>query len=260
MTAADAIAKVRALLALANSANEHEAANAAAAANAIMARYRLDAAMLAEAEQAADVAAEVEPEPFRANHDAAAEREHDRMPTWYWALAWGVATANRCKPRSDGARVYFLGRPSDANAARYQLDAIANDVDRLAAAYVGRHPSHRRRALGKAFRLGATRTIADRLRTVADETAAAMRRELAGDQRALVRLDGAIARQAADAEALGAWCEDHGFTYSRPRRAVVSSREGYLAGKAAGEGVRLAGGAASLGTGPRALGKGRGAS
>lgn len=256
MTKDEAIEKVRALLALASSNNEHEAANAAARAAAIMERHRIDAAMLIEAEHEADVEAEA----FSMNRDILADRDHDRLPAWYWGLAWGIATANSTRPRRGTGRVYFVGRPSDAAASVYMLNAIANDVDRLAAAYVAAHPGRRSRAIGKAFRLGCSRTIAVRLGKVRRETADTIRGELvaAQDTAALVRLDSALARQVADAAALDAFLESGGVKYSKARKLSVSSPESYRAGAEAGKTVRLAGGAASLGAGARALPPGRG--
>ncbi len=269
MTKDEAIDKVRALLALANSTNEHEAANAAAAAAGIMARHRIEADMLIEAERADDECAEA----FEMNADLAAEREHERMPSWYWALAWGIADANGCRPwprwlptklASAGLhraqRVTFVGRPADAAASRYMLDAIANEVDRLAVEYVKRHPGGRSRALGKAFRLGCSQTIARRLRTVARETADVVRRELAaaGDTAGIARLETALVRQGSDAGALDAFLASGGVKYGTPRAPTFSSRDGFAAGKVAGESVRLTGGSAALNAGARALGKGRG--
>lgn len=256
MTKTEAMDKVRKLLALANSANEHEAANAAARAAQIMERHRLDAAMLADAEQRQIE----EDEAYERNQDIPAARAHVRMPPWYWSIAWSVAKANRCMPRSyDSAgskrRVTFMGRPSDARAAVYMLDAIANEVDRLGREYVSRLDRGAPRSAGKSFRLGAARTISQRLDASARETDTAIRGELraSGDEAGLVRLDRAIALRKSDADRLRAWAKDHGVTYRTGSGGTVSNAGAYQAGAKAGHSVRLRGGAASLGTGARAL-------
>ena len=257
MTKTEAIDKVRKLLALANSANENEAAAAAGRASDIMERHRLDAAMVAEAEQR-DVEHE---EAFSMNEDQPAERAHARMPAWYWALAWAIAEANRCKPRqrvavSQGKRaVTFAGRPSDAAAARYMLDALANETDRLGSEFVARHNASRSRAVGKSFRLGCAAAIAERLQASVADTTSKVRAELraADDQQALVRLDHAIARRTHDAARLDAFMASNGVRYRSAGAATVSSAAAFAAGGAAGQSVNLRGGVASLGAGARAL-------
>jgi hypothetical protein len=256
MTKVEAIEKVRKLLALANSANENEAAAAAGRAADIMERHRLDAAMVAEAEQC-----EIErDEPLDLNREIKSERLHARTPTWYWTLAWGVADANRCKPHHVYAgegryAVCFIGKPSDASAARYMLDALANEVDRLAVAYVARVAGRASRSAGKSFRLGAAAKIDARLRASMRETTEAVRGELAAahDERGLARLDIAIARRETDGKRLDAFLGANGIKYGAARSASVSNADAFRAGAKAGDGVRLSGGTAALGHGARAL-------
>lgn len=257
MTKLEAIDKVRKLLALANSANENEAAAAAARAADIMERHRLDAAMLAEAEQRET---EREEEAFSMNEDIRGERDHARTPTWYWTIAWGVAEANRCKPRrvplGEGRRaVTFAGRPSDAAAARYMLDALANETDRLGSEFVARHSASRSRAVGKSFRLGCAAAIAERLQASVADTTSKVRAELraADDQQGLVRLDHAIARRTSDAARLDAFMASNGVRYRSAGAATVSSAAAFAAGGAAGQNVNLRGGVAAVGSGARAL-------
>lgn len=259
MDASSAVDKVRKLLALANSKNEHEAANAAARAAQIMERYRLSAAMLAQAEQRED-----EAEPFSTNSDIRAARAHIRMPTWYWQLAWSIAGANRCKPwthdhpMTGKRRVTFLGRPSHARAAAYMLDAIANEVDRLGREYVAEIRPERRRSAGKSFRLGCIMTIDERLEESAESTEAEIRAELskAGDESGLVRLDSAIAERAREVEDLERWAKSRGMGYKSRGAPGESLTSAFLAGREAGHDVRLSGGTSSIGTGAKALPKG----
>lgn len=260
MTKTEAIEKVRKLLALANSANEHEAANAAGRAAEIMERHRLNAAMVAQAEQR-----ETEREEgFAMNEDIRCARDHARMPTWYWSLAWAIAEANRCMPRRvwsvKGQRVTvtFGGRPSDAAAARYMLDALACEVDRLGSEYVARLVRGSSRSAGKSFRLGCAAAIAERLHASVADTTSKVRAELraAGDRQGLVRLDNAVALRAQDAKRLEAFMSDHGIRYRSAGSTTVSSAQAFAAGKSAGQNVNLRGGVAALGTGVRALAAG----
>lgn len=253
----EAVTKVRKLLSLANSANENEAALAAARAAEIMERYRLDAAMVAEAEQR-EIEAE---EPFAMNVDKAGERGHARTPTWYWALAWGCAKANRCKPhhtyRAGKYAVAFVGRPSDAGAARYMLDAIANEVDRLAVVFVSKLDAGARSA-GRSFRLGAAHTIGERLKASTQETTEKVRGELAaaGDEQGLARLENALVRRTQSGRELDAFATANGVRYGAARGVSVSNAGAYAAGRTAGASVGLRGGTTSLGSGARALGAG----
>lgn len=254
MTNDKAIEKVRQLLALANSSNEHEAANAAARAAEIMERHRIDASMVAEAEQREDEREEA----LEMNTEIRAERVHKRMPTWYWTLAWAVAQANRTKPRvvyqRDTQAVTFVGKPSNAAAARYMLDAIANDVDHLAEVFVDKI-SHRTRSAGKAFRLGCAVTIDNRLKRVAQETTESIRGELqaASDESGLARLQTAIAKRDDEARELDQFLRANNVKYYSGGSTSISNGAAYRAGQQAGHSVRLSGGTAALGTGARAL-------
>jgi len=252
LTKEQALDKVRKLLALSESSNENEAATAAARAASIMAEYRLDSAMLgAQAEEAREA--------FKINvdPDALGARTTRHYVPWYWRLAWSVAEANNCLPwyvyENRMRRVAFVGRRSDALACRYMLDAISNDVDQLAAAFVRKSGT---RVVGNSFRLGCVRTIASRLSAVAQETAAAKSRELAGDTVALVKLDGALVRLREDAQQLREWNAKTNGEYSKAKPVKISSGDAYRAGQEAGKTVRLTGGAAALGGGARALKKG----
>ncbi len=251
MNTHEALEKVRKLLALANSANEHEAANAANHAAQIMERYRLDAAMLAEAEQRADARNE---EGFSSNDEMGAARKHERLPAWYWSLAWAVGSSNRARPRvNDSGRVTFFGRPMDARAAIYMLDYLANEVDRLARRYVSEH--YRPRAAGRAFRLGCVHTIAQRLATAHEDVARAKERELsaAEDLEGLRRLTVAVQRRSSEMLELDRWIRSRGFRYGAARTVRFSSASAYRDGRSAGHAVDLGGGSECLRPGPRAL-------
>lgn len=104
------IDKVRRLLRLAESANEHEAAAAAARAQELMTRHRIELAAL-------DVAGDEEVELNETPVD-----EFGRMVWWRHILASAVAEANGCRiitnRRRGSVRELLVGTRSDAELAR----------------------------------------------------------------------------------------------------------------------------------------------
>ena len=269
MNATDrAVERVRQLLALAKSSNEHEAAAAAATAAKIMEAHRIDEAMIAAAEKREHQS----DDGFSLGADNVAARAYKTTVRWYWGLAWGIATANRCMPHflfvrarsSVGSRIQtkkrvaFAGKPSDAAACRYMLDAISNDVDRLADAFVeanryGTFRSKSLRSIGNNFRLGCAARICQRLDTIANEAAAEKRRQLSGSTAALVRLDDALRLLDEQNDRLKEWLAEQQITYKngrKPAAAVIA--DAFMAGFRAGETVRLQGGRAELDEGETA--------
>jgi hypothetical protein len=188
------------------------------------------------------------------------------MPSWYWLLAWGCAKANRCSPYTvyaggeeqgrwvDRRAVTFAGRPSDAAAARYMLDLLAREVDRLAVAFVAKHGKLAARSAGKSFRLGCARKISERLKAQIRETPERIRGELkaAGDAQGLARLDNALAMRQADGQRLEGFLRANGIVYRSGAPLSVSNADAYHAGQRAGAKVQIGGGHA-LGPGTRAL-------
>lgn len=127
-----AIDKIRKLLMLARSANEHEAANAAAQAARLMAQHGIDSV------------SEMEPDvdPVGDNRDLHVEIGSGRRPVgWKWRLAWCVADNARCKPclldrtLDDGTymgkSVCFLGRRSDAELCSFLFSYMLRELKRL---------------------------------------------------------------------------------------------------------------------------------
>lgn len=182
--------RIRKLLALSRSSNEHEAAAAAARAAELMAAHQLEAATLAEDEP---------PPPVEA-HEI---ETRGQAVSWRGALASGVAYSFGCRmfwrPRREGGKLsvqlMVVGRSGDVDGVRYMYLYLSREVDRLAnRAWNGRHEHARQlesaRSWKNAFRLGAAVIIARRLREARDHAMNAAR--TAGDDqtaRALVRVE-----------------------------------------------------------------------
>lgn len=177
--------RVRKLLSLATSPNVHEAASAAALAQTLIARHRLDAWIAAEQATAED------PDPITDGRDAPLEVGR-RIRTWRVVLASALADVNGCVAYTAdlGAEraIVLLGRSRDRAAVAELWTFLVKRIEWLSATHGAGQP----RAWHDAFRVGAVQTIAERLAQVGAE----VRAELS--EAALVRLDPAVlAHQAA---------------------------------------------------------------
>jgi hypothetical protein len=134
MTSAQAVAKVAALLELARNraASPNEAAVAAAQAQAIMERHRLEQA-------------EVDAHRARGSIGEEALWSGARVPAWLLRLATGIAEANSChvllarapcrgssqSRRRSIARFLIIGSSSNVAVVRYLLAFVRHEIDRL---------------------------------------------------------------------------------------------------------------------------------
>lgn len=144
--------RVRKLLALAESPNVHEAAAAAARAQALISRHRLE-----------EWLAEAEADPITDGRDAPLEVARRKLRKWKVALAAALAEANGCvawtSVREGREAVHVAGRARDRDAVRALWDALVRRIEWLSAtAGPGRS-----RAWHEAFRVGAADAIAERL-------------------------------------------------------------------------------------------------
>jgi len=160
---AQVLARVRKLLALANSANPNEAANAAAQAQRLMDEYRLSTG---------DVSVGVDDPMTSAFIDDAGRK---RAPVWRMRLFANVAKANACFPVRVGSRMRLVGRASDVEFACYLFTHLSNEVDRLAA----REARGQGRTWANEWRNGCVTTLrerlaADRAATTSGQTAGAL--------------------------------------------------------------------------------------
>lgn len=242
--------RVGKLLRLAESANDNEAANAAAAAQRLMSEHSITIEMLGDADETDEGA--VRDRGPMGQWDALEER---RRSAWRWSLAWGIAKANGCKPWRRIARngrlvQTFIGRESDGKTCAYLYRYLVIEIDRRAKLHGGRG-----RSWILAYRKGIVTTLAKRLANARDEAADRMR-AAADTSTALVRVNDAIARIEIAGEQAAVYMGDAGLKYGRARASTVDSR-GYAAGRADGRTVSL-GGSAALGAGAKAAVRGGG--
>ena len=253
---ADILERIRKLLELSKSDNEHEAAQAAARAAELMLEHEIEEADLEAAKPVAE----------QQVHPAADEviDVDKRYVTWKGYIKSGLATAfggDTYNWHRHGRVESRVIAPAPAmQAIRYMYSYLTGEVDRLAdVAYAGEHAECRAsgvepppaRAWKSAFRVGAATVIHNRL---SEQRPKARRAALeAGKTQALAVVD----RQADAIEAYKR--KAHAWMYRKDGKerswgggstAGSSSSSGYAAGRAAGANVNLGGG--------RQLGAGRG--
>lgn len=155
--------RLRRLLALATSANPHEAAVAAARAQALIVRHRLEGWLADEAVAAAD------PIEDDRDHPIGVAR---RIRTWKRVLASAVAEVNGCVAyvvdRGPDEAIVLVGRASD----RAAVAVLYADLERRIAWLSATEGAGRDRRWHEDFRIGVVDTITARLRAVGDEVGA----------------------------------------------------------------------------------------
>jgi hypothetical protein len=221
VTPEKALDRARKLLALATSPDVHEAAAAAAQAQALITRHRL--AEFLDAERAADD----DPDPIA---DARAEPLDvaRRQRPWKVALAGALADVNACLAYTlateAGEALVLAGRARDRAAVATLWAWLLRRIEWLSAT----HGAGRPRRWHEAFRVGAVDAIAARLRAAE----AAVRDESTGT--ALAVIDQAIeARRAA----LDRFAAEH-LRLGRGRALRVDAAA-WRRGQAAGEALPL---------------------
>lgn len=226
----EVLARVRKLLALATSPNVHEAAAAAAAAQALVERYRLHAALAALNVEAGGGAAD----PITDGREAPLEVAK-RLRRWKVVLAAGLGRANGCVAyttagASGESLLCVAGCASDRAAIAAIWGWLVQRLEWLSAS----EGAGRSRAWHDAFRIGAAEVVVARLAAVGavvrGEESAAM---ASGD---LVRLDGCVEARAA---AVAAFVE--GQLRLGPGRGLRVDGRGLEAGRQAGARVVLDG-------------------
>ena len=180
---ADAVERLRKLLRLAKSDNANEAAVAAAAAQRLMSRYAIDAALL-DAEAASPDAGGVRGEATREVFGKHRIYTRDSsLPTWILSIGSAVAEASRLRCSIVSSRGFgafdVYGPAPDAALARETMTWLVAEVERLA-------DRDRSRGTGagarywSSWRLGCAQTIATRLAEAERLAVAERRLELAG--------------------------------------------------------------------------------
>lgn len=247
MTHQEALDRVQKLLRLAKSDNPHEAANAAAMAQKIIDRHKLDVASL---EDTATV------EPVRD------ETLDSKTSSWLIRLAGTLAALNNVqhyyRPRrketawrvgAEGS-IQLIGRASDVQTVRYLYQWLSKEIDRLC----DRDGQGEGKTWRNNFRLGAVESVGRRLREEKEVTKKeAMADAFARDgEQGLLQVNSAIVRVADRSEV-------DAFAKSLKLRNVSSrttyNDDGREAGRRAGNSIGLSNRGVTA-AGARQLGRG----
>ena len=152
------IEKIKKLLALANSCNEHEAALAASHAQRLLSEHNL--AM-------ADIESSVKPE----KADKVEANVSKTLPKWVRYLSAGVSTAFDCQTvhYPSTGKMVFIGVGADVQIAAYTFAYLDKTVRKLCTNYMKHHvtdaiPNRHRELMRQSYYLGAVSTINLRLR------------------------------------------------------------------------------------------------
>lgn len=152
------IEKIKKLLALANSSNEHEAALAAGHAQRLLSEHNL--AM-------ADIEAAHRPD----KADTVETAVSKSLPKWMRHLSAGVSTAFDCQAIHHPAtgKMTFIGVGADVQIAAYTFTYLDRTVRKLCGTYMKHHvcsgiPNRHRELMRHSYYLGAVSTITARLR------------------------------------------------------------------------------------------------
>jgi hypothetical protein len=147
------IEKIRKLLALANSTNEHEAALAAAHAQRLLSEHNLAMADI-DTKQAPQTADKIETTVART------------LPKWVRNLSAGVCSAFDCQAihHPSQGRMTFIGVGADVQIASYTFAYLDKTVRRLCSGFMKHHvndnlPARNRELMRQSYYLGAVSTI-----------------------------------------------------------------------------------------------------
>jgi Protein of unknown function (DUF2786) len=150
------LARVRKLLALATSSNPHEAALAAARAQAIIEAHRLEGWLAAAHDVAQD------PDPIVDARDTPLEVAR-KLRKWKVALASALAQVNGCvayvRPCPGGDALVLVGRARDREAVHALWEWLVKRIEWLSAT----HGAGRSRQWHDAFRIGVVDEVTERL-------------------------------------------------------------------------------------------------
>ncbi len=183
-----------------------EAANAAAAAQALMERHKLTRAAVqaaVDADGQPDSGIREDPEPFWTG---------GKHVSWRRRLANGIARCNDCRvamsvsTKRGPAGMWFIGHAEDTEVARYLYAYLSREIARLAskAVDVNRGALKNPRTWANNFRLGAAYAVIRRL-----QQARAKTRQQAMAELNVFVANGAMIRLNARDNAVERWTHDH---------------------------------------------------
>jgi len=158
------IEKIKKLLALANSSNEHEAALAAGHAQRLLSEHNLAMADI-EAAHRPDKADKVETAVSKS------------LPKWLRHLSAGISTAFDCQAIHHPAtgKMTFIGVGADVQIAAYTFTYLDRTIRKLCGTYMKLHvgstiANRHRELMRQSYYLGAVSTITARLREQKEQT------------------------------------------------------------------------------------------
>lgn len=216
--------RIRKLLALSKSSNPNEAANAAAAAQKLMDRHRIEQAALEEPE--------TEDEPIRDFEDPLDSGR--RMPTWRKRLAVNIADANNCRiylRHGGGTDVAIVGRAADAQTVRYLYAYCVREIDRLTRS----HGSGNGRTWCNNFRIGCVDAIRIKLEAQREQ----VKREMLESSSDTERTKYAIQKVSDKGTEVERWVERNMNLRKAPRPQMRGDHGARRAGQRAGASINL---------------------
>jgi hypothetical protein len=232
--------RIRRLLRLAESSNVHEAASAAARAQELMSRHRIEAAAL-----------DTNPTDVRDHRDDPLEASK-RLRPWKTHLADAIARANGCRiylhTKGNMRAVVIVGRTEDAALVRVLFAELVKRVESM----TRKHGAGRERSFCNAFRLGMVVTLGERLaqasaeaRKQALEAGVTHTDELGEDDADDLSPEAsalAIARLDAQDDAVERFMDNELKLERGKSKGVTADAEGYALGRVKGNEVPLTGG------------------
>lgn len=211
--------RIRKLLALSKSSNEHEAAAAAAAAQRLMVEHNIEEAILAIEEDQGE-------EPISDEVIAAFGK---RVP-WRSGLVTALAFANGADSFTRGGDIHVIGTGSAAKTVAYMYAYLSREIEKMAEDRPGS------RAYKNAFRLGCAVTISRRLAEDVRAARQAAVEKVRGTGVSLAVVNNALARLDRDAQRAA-----KAMPKTTKAKASYSSVDGYAAGREAGHSVNIRG-------------------
>ena len=238
MTHEQALERVRKLLALAESDNPHEAALAMGRAQALMESHRISMAALDDSP---------DDEPIQLWDDPLDSRVR---ATWKKRLGMTLCTANGCAIYNSSGALVITGRASNVQTVRYLYRYCVRAIDRLTRS----NGAGNGRTWMNNYRLGCVDAIAKAIRAEREAEQSRMRQTVSNDESALIRVDAAIARVAAEYREADQYMHSKvqlGRGGSSSARYDGSAR---AAGRSDGAGIYSGGSRGAVGPGVRRIG------
>lgn len=256
----DVLRRIKNLLRLAQSDNEHEAALAASRAQELMDRHKIEQSMLE-----LDTSKPAEPDEDIVHFDDAddaLDNMGSKATTWKGSLAQSIAMHNGCevyynKRRRDTyepreVHLAIVGRPSDVATVRYLYAYCVKEIERFVAQQGAGHG----RTWYNNYRMGCVAAMADKLHEQRKAMFTDLREEAttAASGTALVKVNSAIAKFEEKKLATREWVKKN-MKLRTTSTSYAHNNAAYTRGKKDGATINLSGGKALGGGERKRLGK-----